>query len=74
MTLGENLADNGGLAASVLAFNKLKESKPQMTLPGLEKLSPEALLFVNFGRLWCNKRREATALQLVSDILFDNQE
>ena len=66
MTLGENLADNGGVQASYLAFQKLKETAPQQSLKGLEQLSPEALFFINFGRIWCRKQRDKTAQQLVS--------
>lgn len=68
MTLGENLADNGGLSASFLAYKKLQETKPDPVLQGLEQLSPDALFFVNFGRVWCRKQREKVALQMVSYI------
>lgn len=70
LTLGENLADNGGVAASYLAYKKLHGDKPNQVLQGLENLSPEALLFINFGRVWCRKQRDQTALQLVSSIVF----
>lgn len=65
LTLGENLADNGGVAASYLAYKKLHGDKPNQVLQGLENLSPEALLFINFGRVWCRKQRDQTALQLI---------
>ncbi|KAI9365273.1 hypothetical protein BD770DRAFT_357312 [Pilaira anomala] len=65
LTLGENLADNGGLTASYLAYKKLQQTKPDPLLQGLEQLSPDALFFVNFGRVWCRKQREKVALQLI---------
>ncbi|KAI8078350.1 hypothetical protein BDF21DRAFT_363405 [Thamnidium elegans] len=65
LTLGENLADNGGLSASFLAYRKMQETKPDPVLQGLEQLSPDALFFVNFGRVWCRKQREKVALQMI---------
>ncbi|CEP16536.1 hypothetical protein, partial, partial [Parasitella parasitica] len=63
LTLGENLADNGGLTAALAAYRKL--SKQEQTLPGLEHLSPEALFYVNFGRSWCRMDRPEFAQQLI---------
>lgn len=60
MTLGENLADNGGLSLAYEAFSK----EPQQRLSGLD-LSPEALFFINFGRVWCEKSRPERAIQKV---------
>ncbi|CEP16537.1 hypothetical protein [Parasitella parasitica] len=63
LTLGENLADNGGIAASLAAYRKL--GKEEQTLPGLEHLSPEALFYINFGRIWCGKNREENSQQRI---------
>ncbi|KAG2194080.1 hypothetical protein INT46_006931 [Mucor plumbeus] len=63
LTLGENLADNGGTTASLTAFRKL--GKQEQALPGLENMSPEALFFINLGRVWCGKEREELALQSI---------
>ncbi|KAI8354174.1 hypothetical protein BD560DRAFT_336420 [Blakeslea trispora] len=66
-TLGENLADNGGLGQSYAAWKQRYDSDPQskrynnVRLPGLDALSPEQLFFVNFGRIWCNKATPAQA-------------
>jgi endothelin-converting enzyme len=65
LTLGENLADNGGVSASLAAYHDLLALQPDHVLPGLEKLSPEALFFINFGRIWCSKKRPQSALQSV---------
>ncbi|RCH85801.1 hypothetical protein CU098_002675, partial [Rhizopus stolonifer] len=69
LTLGENLADNGGISASLSAYHSFLKSAnhtdAQQRLPGLEKFSPEALFFINFGRLWCRKQRPELALRLV---------
>lgn len=72
LTLGENLADNGGLGESFVAWKQRydsdKESKKynNVRLPGLDGLSPEQLFFVNFGRIWCNKATPAQAKKSVS--------
>ncbi|KAI8330426.1 hypothetical protein BC941DRAFT_485542 [Chlamydoabsidia padenii] len=60
MTLGENLADNGGIS---LAYQVLSKS-PQLRLPGID-MSPEALFFINFGRVWCEKDRPERAVQKI---------
>ncbi|KAI8875509.1 zincin, partial [Backusella circina FSU 941] len=64
LTLGENLADNGGLGESYVAWKKKYDSNKEnkdVRLPGLDNLSPEQLFFVNFGRIWCNKATKAQA-------------
>ena len=70
LTLGENLADNGGVFASLSAYRKSLQmeasANSQQRLPGLEKFSQEALFFINFGRLWCKKLRPEVALRYVS--------
>ncbi|CEP19874.1 hypothetical protein [Parasitella parasitica] len=66
-TLGENLADNGGLGESYIAWKQRYDSDKKskrynnVRLPGLDGLSPEQLFFVNFGRIWCNKVTPAQA-------------
>ncbi|KAI8378901.1 hypothetical protein BD560DRAFT_388888 [Blakeslea trispora] len=69
LTLGENLADNGGASAALAAYRKsLKtdaSANGEQRLPGLEKFSQEALFFLNFGRLWCKKIRPEIALRYI---------
>lgn len=68
MTIGENLADNGGLSAAYqAAFSK--NASERTTLPGLEKFSAQQLFFINYGRVWCSKMRPEKAIQLIrSDV------
>jgi hypothetical protein len=63
MTLGENLADNGGIS---LAYEVLSK-QPRLRLSGLD-MSPEALFFISFGRVWCEKDRPERAVQKVKQI------
>ncbi|CAB4009091.1 endothelin-converting enzyme 2-like isoform X3 [Paramuricea clavata] len=54
-TLGENIADNGGLK---LAYNAFKRSEKQngaeLQLPGLN-LTNDQVFFLSFAQVWCSK-------------------
>ncbi|KAI8121604.1 Endothelin-converting enzyme like protein [Lucilia cuprina] len=68
-TLGENIADNGGLKAAYHAFLKTKLDKEAdvLKLPGLN-LTHKQLFFVSFARVWCSTDTdETTVLQLEKD-------
>ncbi|KAI9317388.1 hypothetical protein BX666DRAFT_1856748 [Dichotomocladium elegans] len=67
LTLGENLADNGGLAAAYTTFVNLWANLPSSDrtgLPGLD-MTPEQLFFINYARTWCDKIRPEEALNRV---------
>ncbi|XP_028131382.1 endothelin-converting enzyme homolog isoform X3 [Diabrotica virgifera virgifera] len=67
-TLGENIADNGGLKAAYHAYLQLmkNQSEPQQ-LPGL-LLNHKQLFFVAFAQVWCSAAtNEATLLQIEKD-------
>ncbi|KAF9154692.1 hypothetical protein BG015_000220 [Linnemannia schmuckeri] len=71
LTLGENLADNGGIKMAFRVWQSRAKSDPNgkkiknFKLPGLDKYTPEQLFFIAYGRLWCNKMRPAALLNLV---------
>ncbi|MBI2835235.1 MAG: M13 family metallopeptidase [Acidobacteria bacterium] len=55
LTLGENVADNGGLRLSFMALmDRLagKEKKP------IDTFTPEQRFFLGFGQVWCGERTE----------------
>ncbi|XP_062242147.1 endothelin-converting enzyme-like 1 [Platichthys flesus] len=68
LTLGENIADMGGLKLSFFAYQKwVREHGPERPLPGL-KYTHEQLLFIAFAQNWCMKRRsQSIYLQLLTD-------
>ncbi|XP_061774816.1 endothelin-converting enzyme-like 1 [Nerophis ophidion] len=68
LTLGENIADMGGLKLSYYAYQKwVREHGPEKPLPGL-KYTHEQLFFIAFAQNWCMKRRsQSIYLQLLTD-------
>jgi predicted metalloendopeptidase len=56
-TLGENIADLGGLKIAFLAFRKAQATQPQAAL--IEGFTPEQRFFLGYAETWRNKLREA---------------
>jgi predicted metalloendopeptidase len=68
-TLGENLADNGGLSHAYRAYHSyLKKNGPEPKLPGFENFTSDQLFFIAFGSIWCET---ISADELESQIEFD---
>ncbi|XP_059572633.1 endothelin-converting enzyme 1 isoform X1 [Alligator mississippiensis] len=67
-TLGENIADNGGLKAAYRAYlNWLKKNGNEDTLPTLG-LTNHQLFFVGFAQVWCSVRTaESSHEGLITD-------
>ncbi|EPS29887.1 hypothetical protein PDE_04837 [Penicillium oxalicum 114-2] len=65
LTLGENIADAGGLTASYHAWKKRDGSQPDPRLPGLENFSKEQLFFISYGNWWCGKTTKEAAEQAI---------
>ncbi|CAH2090137.1 unnamed protein product [Euphydryas editha] len=67
-TLGENIADNGGLREALAALREhLRKKGPEQKLPGFEHLSSEQLFFLSFGNLWCGTSTKETLKSDLSD-------
>ncbi|XP_060077927.1 neprilysin-1-like [Ylistrum balloti] len=65
LTLGENIADNGGLKESFRAYRKwVKENGEEPKLPGLE-YTPNQLFFLNAAHVWCGIIRPEEALRRI---------
>jgi predicted metalloendopeptidase len=68
LTLGENIADAGGLKAAFEAWKKREEVSPGAMLPGLDSFSKEQLFFISYSTFWCSKtRKEAAIRRIYSD-------
>ncbi|XP_060614861.2 endothelin-converting enzyme 1 isoform X1 [Anolis sagrei] len=67
-TLGENIADNGGLKAAYRAYqNWVRKNGEEETLPALS-LTNYQLFFVGFAQVWCSVRTPESAHEgLVTD-------
>ncbi|XP_005404217.1 PREDICTED: membrane metallo-endopeptidase-like 1 isoform X5 [Chinchilla lanigera] len=64
-TLGENIADNGGVRQAYKAYVKwIAEGGKDQLLPGLE-LTYEQLFFVNYAQVWCGSYRPEFAVQSI---------
>jgi putative endopeptidase len=65
LTLGENVADNGGLRIAFMAF---MESIKNKKLTKIDGFTPEQRLFLGWGQVWCSHMRpEASRLQAQTD-------
>uniref|UniRef100_A0A7E4URH5 Neprilysin n=1 Tax=Panagrellus redivivus TaxID=6233 RepID=A0A7E4URH5_PANRE len=61
LSLGENIADNGGMKLAFNAYKKLMASRggvPEPALPGFEEFTPEEMFFMAFASTWCNDGNE----------------
>ncbi|KAF2275386.1 zincin [Westerdykella ornata] len=65
LTLGENIADAGGVAAGFGAWKRRAEEAPNADLPGLEFFSQSQLFFVSYANWWCGKSTKETAVNRI---------
>uniref|UniRef100_A0A8C2IHK4 Membrane metallo-endopeptidase-like 1 n=1 Tax=Cyprinus carpio TaxID=7962 RepID=A0A8C2IHK4_CYPCA len=64
-TLGENIADNGGVRQAYKAYMKWVEREgEEPRLPGLE-MDHKQLFFLNFAQVWCGACRPEYAIQSI---------
>ncbi|CAG0900641.1 unnamed protein product [Darwinula stevensoni] len=69
LTLGENIADNGGMREAWFAYlNYIDRNGTEPSLPGLEFLTPQQLVFVTYSWIWCG---DNTVEYLLNMILND---
>lgn len=53
-TLGENIADNGGLNQAFAAYKRFRRKNGrELNLPGFKNYTHEQLFFIAFGSIWC---------------------
>ncbi|CAN9511474.1 unnamed protein product [Ophioblennius macclurei] len=64
-TLGENIADNGGIRQAYQAYRDyVKEHGEEPPLPGID-LSHDQLFFLNFAQVWCGTHRPEQAVNSI---------
>jgi len=68
LTLGENIADNGGLRAAFTAYQSwVARNAPETQLPGLEA-DPNKLFFLGYAQVWCqNVSPDYAQMAVLSD-------
>ncbi|KAK7482533.1 hypothetical protein BaRGS_00026244, partial [Batillaria attramentaria] len=59
LTIGEDIADNGGLKEAFMAYRKAiaKRGKEEAKLPVLP-YTPDQLFFIGFSQFWCSNDRD----------------
>lgn len=62
LTLGENIADHGGLN---IAYQALQNAMKENPLGKKDGFTPEQRFFLSYGLVWANNTREAMLRQLV---------
>ncbi|KXJ97112.1 endothelin-converting enzyme [Microdochium bolleyi] len=65
LTLGENIADAGGVAAAFAAWKQRQDTQPDKNLPGLEFFTQDQLFFVFYANWWCGKVRKEQAINYI---------
>ncbi|KAL1982237.1 hypothetical protein VTN96DRAFT_1606 [Rasamsonia emersonii] len=65
LTLGENIADAGGLSAAFHAWKKRDEASPDPLLPGLDHFTKEQLFFIAYSNWWCSKTTKEAAIRAI---------
>lgn len=62
LTLGENIADLGGIAIAYDAFKKTKQGQSNTKIDGF---TPDQRFFLSWAQVWRNKSTDAMARQLI---------
>ncbi|KAE8377252.1 hypothetical protein BDV26DRAFT_217002 [Aspergillus bertholletiae] len=65
LTLGENIADAGGIGAAYHAWKKHERVSPDAQLPGLSKFTKEQLFFISYANWWCSKTTPEAARKAI---------
>ncbi|KAI0485484.1 peptidase family M13 [Xylaria cf. heliscus] len=65
LTLGENIADAGGVSAAFAAWKGRQAATPDQSLPGLDHFTHDQLFFVFYANWWCGKVRKEQAVNYI---------
>ncbi|XP_032667048.1 neprilysin-11 isoform X2 [Odontomachus brunneus] len=68
LTLGENIADNGGLHEAVIAYERWKARHgEEPLLPGFTQFTHEQLFFLSYAHLWCESYTATSLKWMLED-------
>jgi putative endopeptidase len=65
LTLGENIADLGGLNISFTAFRNAQKENPQAEL--IDGFTPEQRFFIAYARVWANNMRDKEKIRYTKE-------
>ncbi|KAH8695544.1 endothelin-converting enzyme [Talaromyces proteolyticus] len=65
LTLGENIADAGGLSAAYYSWKKHDDAHPDRSLPGLTQFTKDQLFFISYSNWWCGKTTKEQAIRAI---------
>lgn len=72
-TVGENIADNGGVRLAFATYRRLQDEAVTYTLPGLDDFLPQQLFFISYALMWCGKTRPELNDEIMSDVHSPNR-
>ncbi|XP_065287846.1 neprilysin-1-like [Dermacentor albipictus] len=67
-TVGENIADNGGVRVAFATYQRISESTGEQIIPGLENFSPEQIFFISYALVWCSSERTEANSIIMGDV------
>lgn len=66
LTLGENIADNGGVKEAFRAYkNYLSKHGEEKKLPGLEQFDNHQMFFIGYAQNWCGAMTAESQIRLL---------
>uniref|UniRef100_A0A914CY12 Uncharacterized protein n=1 Tax=Acrobeloides nanus TaxID=290746 RepID=A0A914CY12_9BILA len=68
LSLGENIADNGGVKTALAAYKSWKRESGlnEPALPGFQNFSSEQMFFIAYANNWCSMMRPKYIVQLIN--------
>nr|XP_039251017.1 neprilysin-like isoform X1 [Styela clava] len=67
LTLGENIADNGGIRQAYDAYQTWRQQNDaDLLLPGLQEFTQDQLFFLSMAQVWCGVYRPEYATRLAA--------